>query len=117
MSLDTLHDLIREAKVRGYSRNGNRIPTEMLDEDSQYVLTPILPESNPEDSWICILFSYRPERAGEKTQALRRIPHRLDVATRTYAKLHPITGQTKNQLLHSLIWEFTSSSNSSNSPE
>jgi hypothetical protein len=112
----TLRELIAEAQSKGFSRNGKRIGTEAsIDTEAsgneQYILAPILPESTPGKSWICILFAYDPAKVGGKSSPVRRIPHRLDVATRTFEGLEELPRSTKDQLLHTLIWEFTTSVN------
>lgn len=100
----TLRRLVAEAEKAGFSRTGKRIDTS-TGEDTRYLLMPVLPESVPTDSWICVLLAYDPAVAGRKHSTLYRIPHRLDVAPRTYEKLKTLSRRQKNQLLHTLIWE------------
>ncbi|MGW7517197.1 hypothetical protein ACWGJ2_16555 [Streptomyces sp. NPDC054796] len=69
---------------------------------------PVLPETNPEKSWICELFAYDPGAVGGKHSPLRRIPHRLEVRPHVYASLTPFQPREQSQLLHALAWEFTS---------
>lgn len=106
---DTLRRLISEARRSGFSRKGARIDTGASD-SARYILVPILPESVPTESWICILIAYEPSLVGGKHSPLRRVPHRLDVAPRTYEGLNPLSEKEKNQLLHALIWECTTNS-------
>ncbi|MEW2220609.1 hypothetical protein AB0939_15145 [Streptomyces sp. NPDC006990] len=107
MDTRTLRQLIAEAENSGFSRRGERIDLS-ADQDTQYLLVPVLPESIPSDSWICALLAYAPATVGERHSPFRRIPHRLDVAPRTFEGLKRLTRKQKNQLLHALIWEATS---------
>ncbi|GAA2625156.1 hypothetical protein GCM10009863_44710 [Streptomyces axinellae] len=106
----TLQKLIVDAQERGFSRNGKRIEFEAAATgDEKYILTPILQENTPGESWICTIFAYDLGRVGGKTSPLRRVPHRLDVATRTFDDLGKLSPQTQDQLLHALIGEFMTS--------
>lgn len=103
---DTLRWLISEAQSSGFSRTGERIDIDSR-ETTRYILVPILPESSPTQSWICILLAYDPSLLGGKHSPLRRIPHRLDVAPPAYEGLNLLSEKEKDQLLHALIWAFT----------
>ncbi|OEV00786.1 hypothetical protein AN217_26645 [Streptomyces qinglanensis] len=107
MDTRTLRQLIAEAENSGFSRKGTRTDLS-ADQDTQYLLVPVLPESIPSDSWICALLAYAPATVGERHSPFRRIPHRLDVAPRSFERLKTLSRRQKNQLLHALIWEVTS---------
>ncbi|NSC23348.1 hypothetical protein FM076_20220 [Streptomyces albus subsp. chlorinus] len=107
----TLRRLVAEAENAGFSRTGRRIDTS-ADDNTRYLLVPVLPESVPSQSWICILLAYEPDAFGGKRSPLRRVPHRLDVAPRTYGRLRPLPRRQKNQLLHALIWALPAATES-----
>lgn len=72
--------------------------------DTKYIITPILPESNPEDTLICTVLDSR--ISADKYRELSVESHTLEVSVRRFSKLKKLSRRDKNQLLHHLIWSL-----------
>lgn len=97
-----LRALIEEATVRRYSRRARGV--EVGEVDTKYIITPILPESTPEDTLICTVLDSR--ISADRYHELTVESNTLEVSVRRFSKLKKLSRREKNQLLHNLIWSL-----------
>lgn len=97
-----LRELIEEAVLHGYSRRARGV--QVVDSDARYILTPILPESNPEHTFICTVLDF--SAGSGKYKRLIVESNTLEVSVRRFSKLKRLGIREKNQLLHYLIWSL-----------
>jgi len=97
-----LRSLVKAAQGAGFSRRAADLD---IDDELTYALVPVLAESSPSSSWICLVISFRPAaRLGWGVRPVFGYA-RIEVSPDGYRSLRTAGRRTRNQLLHWLAWQ------------